>query len=170
MGRTPAALALAISVVILSAGVSGSESLLPVPHGWRVPAASEVGAGRLANAMGRGHLTVEGDFNGDGQMDRARLLVKRGGHRFGLFVFLSSRTGTPKTCLLHEDNIELLKRIGIQLVKPGKYETLAARSTRTLVGITTCRLFTWHMMRSITFSRKARKAIFTGTIRPKGLT
>jgi hypothetical protein len=99
-----------------------------------MPAASEVGADRLANAMGKGHLTVEADFTGDGQMDRAMLLVKRGGHRFGLFVFLSSRAGSPKAYLLHEDNIELLQRIGIQLVKPGRYETACGKKYTDTCG------------------------------------
>jgi len=123
-----------LSTALFCAKVSGDARSLLLPPGWRMPVASEVGAARLANAAGKGHLIVEGDFNGDGLVDRAVLLVRCEGRRFGLFAFLSSRSGQPKAYLLHEDSIELLRRIGIQLVKPGRYETACGKKYTDTCG------------------------------------
>jgi hypothetical protein len=70
-------------------------------------------------------LRVTGDFDSDGKPDLAELLINPVSSQFALFVKLSS---TGKWQMLGEPYDEnSLDRFGIDLVKPGKYETACGK-------------------------------------------
>ncbi len=65
------------------------------------------------------------DFDGDGKPDPAELLVNASANQFALFVKLAS---TGKWRLTDGPfDIKSLDRFGIDLVKPGKYETACGK-------------------------------------------
>src|SRR5258708_32745981 len=72
--------------VLLSALAVAQE----LPQGWRRPTLAEV-KGQWRNKSRTRFLAVGGDFDGDGKLDIAELLVSSSAKRFGLFVRLSSK-------------------------------------------------------------------------------
>src|SRR5215510_278573 len=90
-----------------------------LPQGWRKPVAAEV-PGDWREKSPAKFLTVRGDFDGDGKVDVAELLVNQAGTQFGLFV---KRSAAPGWEQLEKGQIRQLDNLGIDLVKPGKHET-----------------------------------------------
>jgi hypothetical protein len=111
-----------------------------IPRGWRVPINSEMQNENDENDKWRNsdknkYLLVEGDFNGDGVRDEARLLIsKKNQPRLGLFAFVSQKDGTFKTFLLIEVSKDpsYFQALGIEKVSPGEYLTACGK------GITDC--------------------------------
>jgi hypothetical protein len=106
-----------LSAVLVTAVVSAQESL---PPGWRKPVPSEVKGAWRSKSRAR-FLSVKGDFDGDGRADLAEILVSASGKKCSLFVRLSSENGRWQSV---HDLGGGPGEIGIDLVKPGKYETL----------------------------------------------
>ena len=71
------------------------------------------------------YLVLNGDFDGDGKPDQARLLVRGDGKAFALFVKLAAREAALK--LDEFPDIKKLPAIGIKRVGPGEYPTACAR-------------------------------------------
>jgi hypothetical protein len=95
-----------------------------LPSGWRKPTLAEAG-GAWRKKSPTKFLVVKGDFDGDGKVDTAELLVDESAGRFALFVRLAS---TEKWHMLGEPyDVKTLDRFGIDLVKPGKYETACGK-------------------------------------------
>lgn len=70
-------------------------------------------------------LVVRADFDGDGRADLAELLVDPTTKKVAIFVKLSS---TEKWQMIGEPfDLAYLDRFGIDLVKPGKYETACGK-------------------------------------------
>jgi hypothetical protein len=103
----------------LAIGERSSLLGLPVPPGWRIPTAAELGY-RPANAV------VSGDFNGDGKQDKAMLLVSSDGSRGALYVFLAQQHGF-KAYDLASFRGEMMKRMSIRPIAAGRYATLCAQ-------------------------------------------
>jgi hypothetical protein len=108
-----------------------------IPHGWRVPTSAELqdpnDAWRKKDK--NGYLKVESDFNGDGVIDEAKLLIyKKNGSRLALFAFVSQEDGSFKPFLLIEisDDPSNFRRLGIEKVSGGTYLTACGK------GITDC--------------------------------
>jgi hypothetical protein len=67
------------------------------------------------------YARVRGDFNGDGVVDEARLVVSPDGKRLGVMVCLGD---DDKDCrVLDEADRAQFSRRGISLLPPGRYET-----------------------------------------------
>ena len=107
-----------------------------IPRGWRIPTSAEMQAeyDQWRNRDKNRFLLVEGDFNGDGVRDEARLLIsKKNPPRLGLFAFVSQKDRSFKAFLLIEmDNQRYIKALGIEKVSPGEYLTACGK------GITDC--------------------------------
>jgi len=94
-----------------------------VPDGWRLPAPAEVEDAWRQDDPGR-FLAAYGDLDGDGIPDEAQLLLRTDGGGFGVFVFLCGKDGTIFPHLvLHNQDLEYFKVVGIKLVAPGVYRT-----------------------------------------------
>jgi hypothetical protein len=94
------------------------------PDGWRRPTGTESADEWRQKSQTR-FFVVRGDFDGDGKPDLAELLVNPTSKKFALFVKLFS---VGKWQQLGESyDLGSLQRFGINLVKPGKYETACGK-------------------------------------------
>jgi len=93
-----------------------------LPHNWRKPTGAE-SPGKWRQKSASKFLVVRGDFDGDDREDRAELLINESGRQCGLFVQLSGADSDWQS--LWEGNVRQgLGDVGIDIVRPGKYETL----------------------------------------------
>jgi len=108
--------------------VAGMTQLNAAPDGlpakWRMPTVKEL-RGEMRKSDPKKFSIIRRDFDGDGKIDDARILVHPSTNEFCLFVKLST---TAKWEQLGE-TIELrwLDRIGIEVVEPGKHETACGK-------------------------------------------
>jgi len=110
-----------IALLIVAANLVFGEDL---PKGWRKPTRAEAGGDDWRHKSPTGFLTVEADFDGDGKLDVAELLVNPSAKQFALFVKLASSSWQ----LLDKPyDLKSLDRFGVDLVKPGKYETACGK-------------------------------------------
>ena len=115
---------LLVVILALSTSCSNNNSL---PKGWRMPTSDEL-KDSWRNENDTRFTLVKGDFNGDGVVDEARLLVREDGSGIGLFVFLSQKNHSFKTYQLDElkDKIQI-RAMGIKKVMPGSYKTACGK-------------------------------------------
>lgn len=83
-------LAVAASIAALGWMVQGHAAMPPVPEGWRLPSQAELGDDWRAASPTRA-AAADGDVDGDGKTDFARLLVRSDNRAEALVVWLSSR-------------------------------------------------------------------------------
>jgi hypothetical protein len=97
------------------------------PMEWRAPLPNEVNQDwRLESQTG--YLYVKGDFNGDGVMDEAKILINNRTNRLGLFVCLSYNEQKQKNILLDENNdLQAIEYMGIDYIAPGNYKTACGK-------------------------------------------
>ena len=113
-----------VLLVITLPTLAGS---MPLPLGWRVPTSSELNDDWRSNDPNK-YEVLRGDFNGDGVVDQAMLLVPLKGRSLGLFVFLSQKNHTFKTYALDRiKDVALIKAMGIAKVSPGQYKTACGK-------------------------------------------
>jgi hypothetical protein len=113
----------AICIGLLSIG-SATMLAQQAPPGWRSPTRTEA-PGKWREKSQTRFLRVDGDFDGDGKTDTAELFVNPSSRQFGLFVKLAS--GGTWQLVNEAADVKALARIGISLVKPGKYETACGK-------------------------------------------
>jgi hypothetical protein len=75
----------------------------------------------------RGFLVARGDFDGDGKMDEASLVLSKDGRHLALVVALSA--SRERVLSLGEGDRPLL-RMGIVTVPPGRYRTACGKGYR----------------------------------------
>lgn len=118
---------LAVVVVLLITPVAFAlADDMPLPNGWRMPSKLELGDDWRQKDAEKFSVAI-GDFNGDGVLDRAILLVSRNGKRAGLYVFLSGNGGFKAYALDVKNSAEVLPVMGIAKVTPGKYKTACGK-------------------------------------------
>jgi hypothetical protein len=98
----------------------------PIPAGWRLPTAVDLGTGRPTRPSFPSGIVVSGDFNGDGRKDEAALLVTTDGSRYGLFVFLAEGPGF-RVERLFERGARGIRGVRISRVSPGRYATMCGQ-------------------------------------------
>jgi|PlaIllAssembly_1097288.scaffolds.fasta_scaffold112998_2 hypothetical protein len=98
----------------------------PVPDGWRTPTKNETNQDWRNDSHHR-YLEIDADFNGDGLIDKAMLLVEKNGHKMALFAFVSQGKIFKKYRLAQEDDAKWLEVMGIEVVKKGKYKTVCGK-------------------------------------------
>ena len=98
----------------------------PVPAGWRFPSPAEL-ADEWRGPDDLSKAEVIGDFDGDGQPDRAALLVSGKTGALGLFVLLTSDRSPKwrKLDVIHDRRA--IHAMGIELVRPGPYRTACGK-------------------------------------------
>lgn len=97
------------------------------PQGWRVPVSSEINDDWRKKNIDR-YLLVKGDFNGDGAIDEARILVREDGSGLSLFAFVSQENHTVKAYLLDEmKGSGSIHAMGIKKVSSGLYKTACGK-------------------------------------------
>jgi len=135
--RLKAVINVIVIYMVILLCISSAYAGKSIPRGWRIPTSAEMQAeyDQWRNRDKNRFLLVEGDFNGDGVIDEARLLVsKKDSPRLGLFAFVSQKDGSFKTFLLVEVSKDpsYFKVLGIEKVSPGEYLTACGK------GITEC--------------------------------
>jgi hypothetical protein len=114
-------IASALAAVALSPIIARNQAL---PTGWREASRTE-NSGAWRRKSPTHFLKVEGDFDGDGRPDLAELLVSVSGKQAAIFVKLASRAVWLQVG--RSFDIEMLNRMGIDLVQSGKYETACGK-------------------------------------------
>lgn len=108
----------------LLASCSNSKSL---PQGWKLPSSEELKDAWRNESESR-YTIVRGDFNGDGIIDEAKLLVRKDGTGFGLFAFLYQKDHSFKIYQLDEmKDANLIRAMGIKKVSPNSYKTACGK-------------------------------------------
>lgn len=118
----------ALTVFLASGLAGGAEALAMRAEGW-TPVSVAALAGSPDDGVRRadpnGYLKAEGDFDGDGREDSARLMQSGDELRYGLVVELSSRCRAPM--LLADGPRSDHPRIGVDEVPRGEYVTACSR-------------------------------------------
>lgn len=95
-----------------------------LPQGWRRPTKSEASSEWRQKSPNR-YFRVSADFDGDGKIDTAELLINPATKQFAPFVKLAA---TQRWEMIEKPyELQVLDRFGINLVKPGKYETACGK-------------------------------------------
>ena len=111
---------------VVRARICGHDGVA-LPDGWRVPTADEVDEAWRRAEPSR-FLLADGDLDGDGQLDQARLLLRTDGGGFGVFAFLCRGNGVAAPHLiLHNRELVLFPNVGIKPVEPGLYRTACGK-------------------------------------------
>ena len=115
-----------LTLATMMAGAAHAQGLPAAPPGWTRAAEADLAGPDWESRKDKPHRYVraEGDFNGDGQADRAELLVNRTTQRFGLFVFLA---GAKAATELDGGKLGELTRLGISTQQPGRRQTTCGK-------------------------------------------
>ena len=106
---------------------SCSSNKPPLPEGWRTLNKYEIEK-TWRDVDDNKYLAVKGDFNGDGFMDEARILLSEKGSGLALFSFMKQADNTYNILLLNEmDDESLIHAMGIRKVEPGLYKTACGK-------------------------------------------
>ncbi|CAN5249116.1 hypothetical protein BH09PSE6_BH09PSE6_27120 [soil metagenome] len=96
---------------------------------WKEPTVEELGdAWRDADPYR--HAAIQGDFNGDGLPDQARILFASKAHEAAAFVYLSRPGGQAfERIQLAKFSDTIGRSMGLATVKPGHYGTACGKGT-----------------------------------------
>jgi hypothetical protein len=98
-----------------------------LPSGWRLPNQDELFE-QTPSKGGCSFMQVDADFNGDGLIDQARILINKKGPGIGLFAFMAKPDGSYRTKQLANAAGEMGGRVlGIKVVQPGEYLTACGK-------------------------------------------
>lgn len=113
--------------ILLFASMPVFADNLQLPQGWRYPSDSEI-ADKWREQDNDKYILVNGDFNGDGNPDEARILARKDGRGIGLFVFLGQKGQKYKSYLLNEmEDKDSIHAMGVRKVLPGRYRTACGK-------------------------------------------
>ncbi len=119
---------IASAFALLLTSLAYSQSTPEFPAGWKAAIASDYSAENLSFMKNRVPNHVEADFNGDGKIDYAWILVNTSRNMYGLFVFLGEKNGGHKVITLNELKRETDKLyMGLSLMKSGQYKTACGK-------------------------------------------
>jgi len=99
------------------------------PIGWSEPTSSDITDDMFKERTGDpfGYLKAKADFNGDGIIDTAILLINDKNNKMGLFVSVSSGEKFNIIQLAEMDDKTWVDAMGVSTVKPGKYKTACGK-------------------------------------------
>jgi hypothetical protein len=107
--------------------ISGAIPESALPKGWINPDKSQVQGDLPRERDPSRYLVVRGDFDGNGLIDEAKLLIAKKGDRLALFAFLCRPSGKRDAILLtKEERPGYFGVVGIKKVRPGTYMTVCA--------------------------------------------
>ncbi|MDH3975809.1 MAG: hypothetical protein OEV42_16165 [Deltaproteobacteria bacterium] len=112
-------------LIILFLSITFSVMAKPsLPEGWRLPTEKETSNEFMwRDEDEKRYLSVVADFNGDGNEDKAFLLMNDNKDSMGLFVLLSHGDSYEKYQLGELEGTSWIEVMGITDVKAGKYKT-----------------------------------------------
>jgi hypothetical protein len=118
---------LSIGCAFLLITLPASAENMQLPSGWRTPTSAELND-NWRNKGADKYVIARGDFNGDGVIDQAMLLVSRRGQGLGLFVFLSQKDNTFKPYSIDViKDVSFVRAMGIARILPGRYKTACGK-------------------------------------------
>lgn len=119
-------------LTLSSAAFAGSGAL---PPGWRFPTEADYKEGW---AEYRDRLPVPfhvtGDFDGNGLVDHAWILIPERGEGWGLFVFLTRRAAAPRIIQLFSEGGCCAQAYALARVPPGRHLTFCGRLSDCSAG------------------------------------
>jgi hypothetical protein len=122
---------------LLGLGVTGLAVAAdgPPPPGWRFPTGADY-RGRWVEYRDTFPVPfhVSGDFNGDGVVDHAWILIREGRVGFGFFVFLGRRDARPRVIEVFSDDECCAQTYALALVPPGRHLTVCGRGAECSPG------------------------------------
>ena len=125
---TPAAQPPAVQVPIaqVPAAAPAPKAADGLPDGWERPTDADLAGPNLQFRKNKPqrYLRAEGDFDGDGQADRAEILVNRKTLTFAVYAFASK---SPAPTELVDGKITDVGRMGISTAKPGRTLTACGK-------------------------------------------
>jgi hypothetical protein len=95
-----------------------------VTAAWRTPTESELDQPWRKQSQDR-YAVARGDFDGDGKVDVARLMLSRDGKRAGIVVTFSN--SGQKVINLEKDVNFVLGIMGIEVLPPGQHRTVCGK-------------------------------------------
>jgi hypothetical protein len=117
------------SLFALSISYSCVRAPISLPQDWAIPPNVELkGEWRKESPNGYGFLKA--DFNGDGIMDQAYILIRKDNRRIGIFAFVSQKDKKSRTFMLEEMDYRDLEDAAIKVVPPGQYVTWCGKGAR----------------------------------------
>jgi len=98
------------------------------PAGWRFPTEADMKGNWLEyRELFPKPYHTRADFNGDGILDDAWILISRDGTGSGAFVFLSRKQGGFSTITIFSDDRSPAQGYAVAAVPPGKHSTFCGR-------------------------------------------
>jgi hypothetical protein len=99
------------------------------PIGWRFPEEADYsGSWQAFRTAIPEPFHVQADFNGDGLLDDAWIMLSTLHKGWGLFVFLAQQEGSPKIITLDKNpGTNKPQYMGIKIVEPGDYKTACGK-------------------------------------------
>ena len=118
-----------VAALMLLSGPALSFAEEPPIDGWRYPAESDyIDDWKEFRKEVPVPFHVQADFNGDGLIDDAWILIRTKGKGWGLFVFMGQPSNSKKIIQLDDNpNNDYPQRMGIALAKPDKYKTACGK-------------------------------------------
>ena len=116
-------IALFILNVVMPALMAQKPAESALPDGWRLPTKHGIGSAWRAKSSTR-FAVVKADFDGDGKIDIAEILIDASARRFEVFVKLAA---TEQWQSLTDGDLDAIDRFAIDRVKPGRYETACGK-------------------------------------------
>ena len=100
-----------------------------IPQGWRLPNHSEITDNqyKTRNNDQNQYLAAKADFNGDGVIDTAIMLVNDSKNKMGLFVFISKKEKFELIILDQINDKSWVDAMGLSVIVPGKYKTACGK-------------------------------------------
>lgn len=112
---------------LLSISIFASEgSPGPIPNGWRLPLKKEMNQ-KWRDQNSLRFKSAKGDFDGDGKIDEALILVDKDGKKFGIFVWWAADKFSKAEEVYVEKDFGLLQKMGIGIVKKGTFKTACGK-------------------------------------------
>jgi hypothetical protein len=113
--------------IFVMSGVAVAAESAP-PSGWRFPTEHDYKDGWTEyRDMFPVPFHVAGDFDGDGLINHAWILIREGGDGYGLFVFLGRRNSEPQIVKLLAEDECCAQRYALVLVPPGRHKTFCGQ-------------------------------------------
>ncbi|MFC1859129.1 hypothetical protein ACFL9U_14060 [Thermodesulfobacteriota bacterium] len=115
-------IAILFAVLFINGAVTCSSSSL-IPVGWRMPEVTDYSEITISLHNNEPPAKVIADFDGDGFIDQAYILINDKQKKWGLFVFWRLKSGQGKIQEIDEHEFDSQIHMGISLLSPGSHKT-----------------------------------------------